>query len=55
MYYKQAQEEGYQVKQGEHGTRIEFYAEYDPSKTKKGAAILDRKIQEMTESGLSRD
>jgi antirestriction protein ArdC len=55
MTYKQAQEEGYQVRQGEHGTRIEFYTEYDPSKTKKGANILDRKIQEMMDSGLSRD
>jgi antirestriction protein ArdC len=55
MTYKQAQEEGYQVKQGEHGTRIEFYTEYDPSKTKKGSEAIDRRIQEMMASGLSRD
>jgi antirestriction protein ArdC len=55
MTYKQAREEGYQVRQGEHGTRIEFYTEYDPSKTKEGAAALDRKIREMMDKGASRE
>jgi antirestriction protein ArdC len=55
MTYKQAQEEEYQVRSGEHGTRIEFYTEYDPSKTKKGSEALDRRIQEMMESGVSRE
>jgi antirestriction protein ArdC len=55
MTYKQAQEAGYQVRGGEHGTKIEFYTEYDPSKTKKGAEVLDKKIQEMMDDGASQE
>jgi antirestriction protein ArdC len=55
MTYKQADEAGYHVKQGEKGTKIEFYTEYDPSKTKKGAENTDRKIQEMMDRGASPD
>jgi antirestriction protein ArdC len=55
MTYKQAQEAGYHVKGGEHGTKIEFYTEYDPSKTKKGAEVLDKKIQQMIDNGASQE
>ncbi|GHV30716.1 hypothetical protein FACS1894167_12000 [Synergistales bacterium] len=55
MTFKQAQGEGYSVNKGEHGTKIEFYTEYDPSGTKKGAEFLERKIQEMTEGGASQE
>jgi hypothetical protein len=55
MTYKQAREAGCHVKSGEHGTKIEFYTEYDPSKTKKGAEVLDKKIQEMIDEGASQE
>lgn len=53
MTYKQAMEKGCQVRRGEHGTKIEYYGEYDPKKTKKGMEILNRKIQEMYDRGAS--
>ena len=45
MTYKQASEAGYYVRSGEHGTKIEFYTEYDPSQTKKGAEVLDKRFR----------
>lgn len=55
MTYKQAEEKGYQVRKGEHGTKIEYYGEYDPTRTRKGAENLDRKIRGMRDQGASQE
>jgi antirestriction protein ArdC len=51
--YKQAQEQGWQVRKGEHGTKIEYYSEYDPTKTKKGEEQLNERIRDMMVTGAS--
>jgi antirestriction protein ArdC len=51
--YKQAQEQGWQVRKGETGTKIEYWNEYDPTKTKKGEKQLDEHIQRMIDAGAS--
>jgi antirestriction protein ArdC len=51
--YKQAQEQGWQVRKGEKGTKIEYWNEYDPTKTKKGEERLDERIRDMMEAGYS--
>jgi antirestriction protein ArdC len=53
MTYKQAEEQGCHVRKGEHGVKIEYYGEYDPSKTQKGADILDKKINDLMDKGAS--
>lgn len=55
MTYKQATEKGYQVRRGEAGTKIEYYGEYEPSKTKQGALSLEESIRTMRAEGASHD
>jgi antirestriction protein ArdC len=53
--YKQAQEQGWQVRKGEKGTKIEYWNEYDPTKTKKGEERLNERIQGMMDAGASQE
>jgi antirestriction protein ArdC len=51
--YKQAQEQGWQVRKGETGTKIEYWSEYDPTQTKKSAKRLNERIRDMTDGEFS--
>jgi antirestriction protein ArdC len=53
--YKQAQEKGWQVRKGEKGTKIEYWNQYDSTKTKKGAERLDEQIRDMMGAGASHE
>jgi antirestriction protein ArdC len=53
MTYKQAEKKGWRVRAGETGTKVEFYGEYDKSKTQKGGEKLEQKLQEMMDRGAS--
>lgn len=55
MTFKQASDAGYHVNAGESGTRIEFYKEYDPSKTKDGKEKLENIIRELERNGASEE
>jgi antirestriction protein ArdC len=51
--YKQAQEQGWQVRKGEKGTKIEYWNRYDPAKTQKGEERLNERVREMLDTGTA--
>ncbi|GHV33640.1 hypothetical protein FACS1894187_02460 [Synergistales bacterium] len=53
MTFKQAQDKGYHIKEGEHGTKIEFFSKVNQSKTKNGAEAISKKLEEIMDKGSS--